>query len=200
MSTAPNMNNQEQKNIIEAALFVASEPLSVEKLRALFEGDANQLSKADIQECIDELKAEYNDNHGIYLQEVASGYRFQTRENTALYLHRLLEKKPARHSRAFLETLALIAYRQPISRGEIEAVRGVPVNSDMMRKLLEQDWIRMVGRRDVPGKPALFGTTQKFLDDFNLKKLDDLPPLKVILDFENMDSLISQQISLPIES
>lgn len=173
------------ERIIEAALFSSSEPLPVDKLAQLFPED-NRPSNADIRTCLSQLKMFYQDR-GVELMEVASGYRFQARSDYAPFIQRLEERKPQRYTRAFLETLALIAYRQPITRGEIEDVRGVAVNPDIIRKLMERDWIKIAGYRDVPGKPALLATTKPFLDYFNLKSIADLPPLSELVDFEALE-------------
>lgn len=181
------------KHIIEAALFAADEPLGIDKLLLLFEGDTS-LTAANIREALDSLTEDYADR-GVELKQVASGYRFQAKENTASHLQKLWERKPARYSRAFLETLALIAYRQPISRGEIEEVRGVVVSTHIIKTLQEREWIKVVGHRDVPGKPELFGTTKQFLDYFNLKKLSDLPPLEELVDLEKLGEQLAQEMN-----
>ena len=174
-----------RKFILEAALFASTEPLTIDRLQQLF--DKRDLpSTADIKDLLSELKEDYRDR-GVELHEVASGYRFQSKTDFSYWLQRLCGKKPVRYSRALLETLALIAYRQPISCGEIEEIRGVSVSSDIMKKLLDREWIKVVGYRDMPGKPSLFGTTKYFLDYFSLKKLTDLPPLKEIVDFEKRE-------------
>lgn len=184
--------------ILEAALFVADEPLSIDKLMQLFD-ENNQPSKEVIKEALDALSVHYADR-GVALVEVASGYRFQARAEYADQLQRLWEKRPPRYSRALMETLALIAYRQPITRGEIEDVRGVAVSSNIIRTLMERDWVKIVGHRDVPGKPALFATTKKFLDYFNLQKLGDLPPLSELVDFEALEKQLGLQLPAPVEN
>lgn len=178
------------ETIIEAALFTAEEPLSADKLAQLFDEGARP-SVPEIRAWIESIQAFYQDR-GVELVEVASGFRFQAKTNTAEFLKRLWEKKPARYSRAFMETLALIAYRQPITRGEIEDVRGVSVNPQIVKTLLERNWVKIAGYRDVPGKPALLATTKEFLDYFNLKSLKELPPLSELVDFE----LLEQQLGL----
>lgn len=192
------MNDLSHKQIIEAALFVAAEPLSIERLQSLFL-EIEAPSGTEIKRLLGEIK---NDclQRGVDLQEVASGYRFQAKVEYASWLQRLWEKKPPRYSRAVLETLVLIAYRQPITRGEIEQVRGVSVNSDIMKKLFEREWIKIVGYRDVPGKPAMFGTTKAFLDYFNLKNLSDLPPLQTMIDFDHMEEQLGKQLALHADS
>lgn len=186
-----NENNQKDSRILEAALFTADEPLSVDKLAQLFPQEMG-LDNNSIRTMIADLQAAYAD-HAVELVEVASGYRFQAKAEYAESLKRLWDKRPARYSRALMETLALIAYRQPITRGEIEDVRGVVVSSQTMKTLMERDWIKIVGSKDVPGKPALFGTTRAFLDYFNLKKLSDLPPLSELVDFESLEKQLGLQ-------
>lgn len=190
------MSQEERKYIIEAALFAAAEPLNVERLQQLFDGRSRP-SVSDIKATIAELTTDYEER-GVELQRVASGYRFQAKTKFAVWLQRLWEKKPPRYTRALLETLALIAYRQPITRGEIEQVRGVAVSTDIIKKLLEREWVKVVGHRDVPGKPSLFGTTKAFLDYFNLKNVADLPPLQDLVDFEKIEQRLGEQ--LPLES
>ena len=175
----------ELKCIIEALLLAAREPLSVPQLVSLFEPDEGQ-GASEIQGALDALQTDF-ESRGIELIETASGYRLQTRLELEPWISRLWEERPQRYSRALLETMALIAYRQPITRGEIEEVRGVSVSSGIVRTLQEREWIRVVGHRDVPGKPALFGTTRAFLDYFSLKSLDDLPTLAEIRDMETLE-------------
>ena len=184
----------ELKNILEGALLAAGRPLNVDQLGALFEEDCRP-TKVDIKTSLDTLQEDYQ-GRGIELAEVASGYRFQVRETYSPWVSKLWEEKPPRYSRAMLETLSLVAYRQPITRGDIESIRGVAVSSHIMKSLLERDWVRVVGHRDVPGRPAMFATTRAFLDYFNLKNLDELPPLADIrelgkineeLELENTD-------------
>lgn len=169
------------KNIVEAALLAASRPLNVEQLSALFEDDEQKPSGADFAAAFTSLQRDYQER-GVELVQVASGYRFQVRQNYSSWISKLWEEKPSRYSRALLETLALIAYRQPITRGEIEAVRGVAVSTNIIKTLQERDWVRIVGYRDVPGRPAMYATTRGFLDYFNLHSLDELPPLTDIRD------------------
>ncbi len=173
------------KSIIEALLLAAGEPLKVAELASVF-SDEERPSKAEIGKALAELAEDYAER-GLELQEVASGYRIQVREDTNPWVSRLWEERPQRYSRALLETLALIAYRQPITRGDIEEVRGVSVSTNIVRTLQEREWIRVVGHRDVPGKPALFGTTRAFLDYFNLASLDDLPTLAEIRDMGSIE-------------
>lgn len=173
MSTNPNQ--PPVKDIIEAALLAATDPLPVERLLQLFPEDERP-EAAEVRETLAQLAGEWADRP-LELKQVGSGYRFQVRAQFAPWLGRLSEERPPRYSRALLETLALIVYRQPITRAGIEEIRGVAVSQNIIRTLLEREWIRVVGHRDVPGKPALFGTTKKFLDYFNLRSLSELPPL-----------------------
>ncbi len=167
--------NPELKNIVEAALLVAGQPLTVDKMQAMFP-EGSQPAREDIRAVLEALASEYA-ARGVELREIGKGWRIQTREKYAEYVARLLEERPPRYTRALLETLAIIAYRQPVTRGEIEHIRGVSVSTDIIRTLTERGWIKEVGRRDVPGRPALLGTTREFLEHFNLKSLEDLPPL-----------------------
>ncbi|MDH4054276.1 MAG: SMC-Scp complex subunit ScpB [Gammaproteobacteria bacterium] len=185
------MDQNEIKYFLEAALLAAGRPLNIDQLRDLFDGRMAP-EKAEIRAAIETLNDEYKDR-GIVVSEVASGYRMQVKSSMADRLSKLWEERPPRYSRALFETLALIAYRQPITRGEIEEVRGVPVSSNITRQLLERDWVRVVGHRDIPGRPAMFGTTKGFLDYFSLKKLDDLPPLADLADWESL----RLQLNLP---
>ena len=173
------------RQIIEAALLAAGEPLSHAQISALFNDDERPAS-ADISRALEELEAECH-GRGIELRKVASGYRLQVRKPLQQWVGRLWKEQPQRYSRAMLETLALVAYRQPITRGEIESVRGVSLRSSIIRTLQEREWIRVVGHRDVPGKPALFGTTKAFLDYFDLNSLDELPTLAEIKDMDNLE-------------
>lgn len=173
------------KSILEAVLLAAGEPLNLAALGGIFT-DEDRPSDNDICKALEQLGQDYNER-GLELREVASGFRIQVREDTNPWVSRLWEDRPQRYSRALLETLALIAYRQPITRGDIEEVRGVSVSTNIIRSLQEREWIRVVGHRDVPGKPALFGTTKAFLDYFNLSSLDDLPSLAEIKDMESLE-------------
>lgn len=171
----------ELKHIIEAALLAAGEPLSVERLQRLFPED-RQPQTAVVCEALAELAKDY-ERRGIELKEVASGYRIQVRRELAPWVAQLWAARPSRYSRALLETLAIIAYRQPITRGEIEEIRGVALSTSIMRTLQERGWIRIAGHRQLPGRPALFGTTRAFLDYFNLKSLDEMPALTEFRDW-----------------
>jgi len=175
------------KRIVEAALLASSHPLSIPQLSALFlEQETPVPSHDDLARALDELAADC-DGRGVELKEVASGFRYQVREDVHAWVGRLWTERQTRYSRALLETLSLIAYRQPITRGEIEQIRGVAVSTNIVKTLEEREWIRVVGYRDVPGKPELFGTTKIFLDYFNLKSLDELPPLAEIHEVEDFD-------------
>ena len=190
------MQERYLKNLIEAALLAAGRPLSVAELVEMF--DAREQPEAD------EVRAvlDYADR-GIELKEVASGFRIQIRHTISEAVSRLWQERPQRYSRALLETLALIAYRQPITRAEIEEVRGVTVNPNIVRTLFERNWIRVVGHREVPGHPELLGTTREFLDYFNLKNLDDLPSLAELRDMDNLGvqlELPGEVADLPAES
>ena len=167
--------------VIEAALLAAEGPLTVDTLFRLFAvGELDEEEgRKQIRLALESLQAECA-HRGVTLQKVASGYRYQTRQELSVWVSRLWEEKPPRYTRALLETLALIAYKQPVTRGDIEQVRGVSVSQNIMRTLLERDWIRVVGQREAPGRPSMYGTTKAFLDYFDLAKLDDLPPLEEI--------------------
>jgi len=169
------MNELELKNIIEAALLAGGRPLDLTALAELFEEPARP-SRDEIRAALASLAADYA-QRGVELKETATGFRIQVRPALAAVISKLWPERPRRYSRALLETLALIAYRQPVTRGEIESVRGVAVNPDIVKTLLERNWVRVVGVRDVPGRPELLGTTREFLDYFGLKSLDELPPL-----------------------
>ena len=174
------------KKILEGAIFAAGQPLNIEQLGLLFD-EAERPSNSDLRAALDELKADYAER-GVELKEVASGFRFQVRQETGPWVSRLWDEKPSRYSRALLETLALIAYRQPITRSEIEEIRGVSVSSHIIKTLIEREWIRVAGHRDVPGRPALFATTREFLDSFNLKNLAELPSLSEIRDLDSINA------------
>jgi len=177
------------KRIIEAALLAAGNPLSPTHLLALFV-DHEQPSHDDVARALESLQADCG-QRGVELVEVASGFRYQVRQDVHAWVARLWTERQSRYSRALLETLALIAYRQPITRAEIEQIRGVAVSTHIVKTLEEREWVRVVGHRDVPGKPALFGTTRGFLDYFNLKSLDELPALSDIRDIDDLDPQLS---------
>ena len=173
------------RNIVEAALLAAGRPLSIDRLLSLFV-DGEQPERQEVRTALDQLAADY-EGRGIEVKEVASGWRIQVSSEWAPWVSRLWEEKPPRYSRALMETLALIAYRQPITRGEIEDIRGVAVSTNIVKTLLEREWVRVVGHRDVPGKPALYATTREFLDYFGLGSLEDLPTLGEIKDLESLN-------------
>jgi len=189
------------KHILEAVLLAAGRPLSLDQLQAVFSKEERP-ARADMRKALAALEEDFVDR-GVELVQVASGYRIQVRQEMQLWVSRLWEERPTRYSRALLETLSLIAYRQPITRGEIEEVRGVTVSSSIMKTLLEREWVRIVGHRDVPGHPAMYGTTRQFLDYFGLKGLDELPSLAELrdlstigaeLEFDLMDAVPEMQM------
>jgi segregation and condensation protein B len=173
------------KNIVEAALLAAGRPLSLDALQSLFT-EIECPEKQDLRAVLQALADDYRDR-GIEIVEVSSGWRIQVGQGCSPWVSRLWDERPARYSRALMETLALIAYRQPITRGEIEDIRGVSVSTNIVKTLLEREWIRVVGQRDVPGKPSLYGTTREFLDYFGLKSLDELPTLAELRDLDEIN-------------
>ena len=190
-------NLKKVQNIVEAALLTAGRPLNIDQLRDLFE--EHERPARQIMEHVLMLLDESCIGRGFELRKVASGYRFQVRQEFAPWVGRLFEERPQRYSRALLETLALIAYRQPITRGEIEDIRGVTVSSNIIRTLQEREWVRVVGHKDVPGRPAMYATTRQFLDYFNLTSLEQLPPLAEIRDLEEIGREIEQEMQAEIE-
>lgn len=178
------MEQNEIKHVLEAALLAAGRPLPIAELHELFPARGRP-EKRMLRDALRALETDY-EGRGIRLKEVGSGFRIEVRPEMSERLTPLWEERAPRYSRALFETLALIAYRQPITRGEIEEVRGVSVSTNIVRTLLEREWVRVVGHRDVPGKPAMFGTTRTFLDYFGLKSLDDLPPLSELTDIESL--------------
>lgn len=176
---------QKLKQIAEAALLAAGKPLSLDELLELFEEEGRPERKA-MRTALDELAESY-EGRGVELREVASGFRIQVRAEFAPWVSRLWVERPPRYSRALMETLALIAYRQPVTRGEIEEIRGVSVSTNIVKTLMEREWVRVVGQRDVPGRPSLYATTREFLDYFNLKSLDELPTLAEIRDLDSIN-------------
>ncbi len=169
----PN-NITELKNVLEVALLTSHEPLSLDEMTRLF---AERMERTTLRMLLDELKQDWA-TRTMELVQVASGYRFQAKVEYATYLARLSPDKKAKYSRAVMETLAIIAYRQPVTRGDIEEIRGVAVNPNVMRQLQERDWVDVVGQREVPGRPSLYATTKHFLDDLNLRSLAELPPME----------------------
>lgn len=187
------MKDKHISAITEAILMASSKPLSVDMLLTML-NDKNtidhslkeELSKKKLLEILSKMSKSYKDK-GIELIEVGSGFRFQVKAQYSIWVSKLWDEKPKKYSRALMETLALIAYRQPITRGDIEDIRGVGVSSQIMRTLLDREWVRVIGHRDVPGKPAMYATTKQFLDYFSLKKLDELPPLSELMDIEKIN-------------
>lgn len=179
------MDPQRLTRIIEGALLAAAQPLSLAQLNALFEEDERPGHGA-LREALAALDADLEER-AVELVEVAGGYRLQIRQSLMPTISKLWSEKPPRYSRALLETLAIIAYRQPITRGEIEQIRGVSLSANILKTLQEREWVKVVGHRDIPGKPELLGTTREFLDYFNLKGLDDLPTLAEIRDLDNLE-------------
>lgn len=186
------MKEEQLKNIIEGALLAVGQALTVDRIISMFPEDEKP-SRQKVKEALQALEKDCADR-GIELKQVASGYRLQVKKEYTEWVHRLWDEKPSRYSRASMETLALIAYRQPITRGEIEEVRGVSVSSNIVKTLLEREWIRCVGHRDVPGKPAMYGTTKQFLDYFNLKSLDELPRLSDLMDLDKIGNQFELEI------
>ncbi|MBO6556952.1 MAG: SMC-Scp complex subunit ScpB [Pseudomonadales bacterium] len=181
------------KQIVEGAIMAAEAPLSVDQLMQLFEDDGP--ARSDLREVLKEIEQDC-EGRGYELKQVASGYRFQVRSDYGEWVARLWKEKPPRYSRALLETLALVAYKQPITRGDIEEIRGVAVSTNIMRTLVEREWVRIVGHRDVPGQPALYATTKEFLDYFNLRSLDELPTLAEIKDMTKVNEELTMEEEL----
>lgn len=188
------MTLEQLQHVLEAALMIAGRPLTLVDLQKLFTED-DQLTASDIRQALQNLQDHYQ-HRGIQLSEVASGFQFQANSTLSIWLARLWEERPPRYSRAFLETLALIAYRQPVTRAEIEEIRGVTASSHIIKTLLEREWIRVVGYKELPGKPPLYATTKAFLDYFNLKSLEQLPTLSDIQDLEAQEAKLAVQLEL----
>ena len=184
MSIAPEL----LRRIVEGALLAAAQPLSEDKLLSLID-EGERPEKAELKQVLEAIAASCTDR-GFELRQVASGWRFQVPEDLAPWINKMWEEKPQKYSRATLETLAIIAYRQPITRGDIEEIRGVAVSSHIVKSLSERGWIKVVGQRDVPGKPSLYATTREFLDYFNLKSLEDLPTLAEIRDIDSLNAAL----------
>ncbi len=178
------------KNVVEAALLAAARPVPVTELLQIFDEQSRPSAK-QMRAVLEQLAADY-EGRGVTIKETANGFRFQVRNEFSLEVSRLWPDRPRKYSRALLETLALIAYRQPITRAEIEHVRGVSVNPEIVKTLMERNWVRVVGHRDVPGHPELLGTTAEFLDYFSLKSIEDLPPLA------DLKSLTDLNLQLPL--
>jgi len=186
-------SNQELKNIIEAALLVAGQPLTIDKMLTMSPADSPP-TREEIRDVLERLAEEYAERV-MELKQIDRSWRFQTRDKYAPWIQRLAEERPVRYSRALLETLAIIAYRQPVTRGDIEEIRGVSVSTDIIKTLLGREWIRQVGVRNVPGRPALYGTTREFLEHFNLRSLEELPPLSALRDLD----IISKELNLRLD-
>ncbi|WP_455222316.1 SMC-Scp complex subunit ScpB [Kaarinaea lacus] len=187
-----SITEQQLKQILEAAIMASNEPISIEKMLELFVEEKEPPARDAIKEALGLIETEC-EARGVELKKVSSGYRFQAKKDYSPWVSRLWEEKPARYSRALLETLVLIAYKQPITRGEIEHVRGVAVSTNIIKTLLEREWVRVVGHRDVPGKPALYATTKAFLDYFNLTSLEELPTLAEIRDLDKINPELELQ-------
>lgn len=177
------------QKIIEGAILASGQPMTVARLLELFD-EAVAPSKDDINTALQNIEAACLER-GYELKEVASGWRFQVRADLAPWINRMWDEKPQKYSRALLETLALIAYRQPITRGDIEEIRGVAVSSHIMKTLMERDWVKVVGHRDVPGRPSLYATTRQFLDYFNVRSLEDLPSLSELRDLDELNNVLN---------
>lgn len=182
-------------HILEAALLVAGKPMSIAQLEGLFEHERDKPTRDELRTALESLQSQY-ENRGIELVEVASGFRLQARQAFTPWLTHMFQEKAPKYSRALMETLVLIAYRQPITRGEIEDVRGVAVSTNIIKTLIEREWVRVLGHRDVPGRPALLGTTRQFLDYFNLKRIDELPTLSEIKDLDQIDPDLAKEMAL----
>jgi segregation and condensation protein B len=190
----------EIKRIVEAILFAANRPMTARQVQQVFP-ELEQPGLQEIQAAIDAIIEEYR-FRPVELKQVASGYRFQVKQELSRWVSRLFEEKPPKYSRALLETLAIIAYRQPVTRGDIEDIRGVSVSSSIIQTLLERDWIRIVAHKEVPGRPGLYGTTKQFLDYFNITAINELPTLQEIqnLDLSIDEAIDNMQQSMQVES
>ncbi len=187
--------DMEIKQIVEAILFAANRPMTIRQLRQVFP-ELERPEAEEIQKAVDAIIEDYS-SRSVELKLVASGYRFQVKEVMAPWVARLFEEKPPKYSRALLETLAIIAYRQPVTRGDIEDIRGVSVSSTLMRTLLDREWVRVVGHKEIPGRPALYSTTKLFLDYFDLSSLNELPTLQEIEDLES--SVVPSSENNPVQ-
>ena len=179
------MAPEQIKKIIEAALMAVDKPLTIVQLHGLFANEEEAVDRAEVKNALTELQADYEDR-GVSVVEVASGFRVQIDQDLSQWISLLFEERPPRYTRALLETLALVAYRQPITRSEIEEVRGVAVSTNIIKTLLEREWVRVVGHKEVPGRPAMYATTKEFLDYFNLRRIDELPPLSELKDLDSI--------------
>lgn len=194
--TKTMMTPEELEHVLEAAIFAAAEPLTINQLAQMITEEERPERDA-IKTALESLMERYEER-GVQLKQVASGYQFVTNPKTSAYMQRLLERKPPRYSRALLETLALIIYRQPITRGEIEQVRGVAVSTKIIQTLMEREWIAVVGHKAVPGQPALYAPTKQLFDYFNIKSMDELPPLADLVDLDDVGEKLSKQLALEI--
>jgi segregation and condensation protein B len=185
------IESNQLKTILEGILFAAGKPMTAKDLSESFE-ESERPAPSEITEALKALMSDYQDR-GVQLVQIATGYCFRVHEDLGPWVTKLWDEKPGRYTRAFLETLAIIAYRQPITRGEIESIRGVAVSANIVKTLQDRDWVRIVGHKDVPGKPALLATTKEFLNYFNLKRLEDLPPLAEIKDLDEAAARLEQQ-------
>ncbi len=190
------MEQSQIKKIVEAALMAVDKPLNLVQLHRLFRGEDEKVERSDVNKAIIDLQEEY-ESRGVSVVEVASGYRVQIDQDVSPWISRLFEEKPPRYTRALLETLALIAYRQPITRSEIEEVRGVSVSTNIIKTLLEREWVQVVGHKEVPGRPAMYATTKEFLDYFNLRRIDELPPLSELTDLDKITIDTQLEMSIP---
>ncbi len=188
------MAPEQIKKIIEAALMAVDKPLALVHLHNLFGNEEEPVEREQVKEAVTTLMTEYEDR-GVSVVEVASGYRIQIDQDLSPWISLLFEERPPRYTRALLETLALVAYRQPITRSEIEEVRGVSVSTNIIKTLLEREWVRVVGHKEVPGRPAMYATTKEFLDYFNLRRIDELPPLSELTDIDQ----IAKEAGMPTE-
>lgn len=188
------MTFEQIEHIIEAALLVAGHPLTLNQLQRLF-AEPTIPSTIELKNALQLIATRY-DSRGIELIEVSSGYRLQAKRELSPWLARLFEERPPRYSRALLETLAIIAYQQPVTRADVEAIRGVAISSPIIKTLLDREWVHVVGHRDTPGKPAIYGTTKAFLDHFNLKSLADLPTLAEFKNLEAQEEMLQVQLAL----
>ncbi len=192
--TPEKITKDQIKKIVEAALMAVDKPLALAQLHALFANEEEPVERALVKEMLTELQGEYEDR-GVSIVEVASGYRVQIDQEVSPWISLLFEERAPKYTRALLETLALVAYRQPITRSEIEEVRGVSVSTNIIKTLLEREWVRVVGHKEVPGRPAMYATTKEFLDYFNLRRIDELPPLSELKDLDS----IAKDAGLPVE-
>lgn len=189
------MEKAQIKKIVEAALMAVDKPLTLVQLHKLFRGEEEKVERTEVSNALVDLQEEYVER-GVSIVEVASGFRVQIDQEVSPWISRLFDERPPRYTRALLETLALIAYRQPITRGEIEEVRGVSVSTNIIKTLLEREWVRVVGHKEVPGRPAMYATTAEFLDYFNLRRIDELPPLSELTDLDSIT--IDTQLEMAI--